>query len=55
MKYLVLFTKTVGYHVEADSPKEAEDLAIDMDCDKEADIMWANAPITMIEVEEDYD
>ena len=53
-EYLVLFTKRVGYTVEADSPEKAEQLALDMDADKEAEIRWATIPYTEIEIEEEW-
>ena len=53
-EYLVLFTKRVGYTVEADSPEKAEQLALDMDADKEAEIRWATMPYLEIEVEEEW-
>ena len=54
MEYLVLFTKRVGYTVEADSPEKAKQLALDMDADKEAEIRWATMPYLEIEVEEEW-
>ena len=53
MKYFVLLTKAVGYHIEADTPAEAENTVIDMECDKDAEIRWVNIPYISIEVEEE--
>jgi uncharacterized protein YmfQ (DUF2313 family) len=54
MEYFVLFTKRVGYTIEADSPEKAEQLALDMDTDKEAEIRWATMPYSEIEIEEEW-
>jgi uncharacterized protein YmfQ (DUF2313 family) len=54
MEYFVLFTKRVGYTVEADNPEKAEQLALDMDADKEAEIRWATIPYSEIEIEEEW-
>ena len=54
MEYFVLFTKRVGYTVEADSPEKAEQLALDMDADKEAEVRWATIPYAEIEIEEEW-
>jgi hypothetical protein len=52
-KYFVEFQKVIQYHVEADSPEEAEQLAREMDADKDAQILWATNPYEEIIVERD--
>ena len=54
MEYFVLFTKRVGYTVEADSPEKAEQLALDMEADKVAETCWATMPYSEIEIEEEW-
>ena len=54
MEYFVLLTKRVGYTVEADSPEEAKQLALDMEADKVAEVCWATMPYSEIEIEEEW-
>ena len=52
-KFMVELIKTTQYIVEADDYDEAENIAIDLDSSKEAEIAWATKPYEEIRVEED--
>lgn len=52
-KYFVEFTKTIQYHVEAEDMDKAEQMALDIDADKDADIRWVLEPYERIIVEEE--
>ena len=52
-KFMVELVKTVQYIVEADDYDEAENIAIDLDSSKEAEIAWATKPYEEIRIEED--
>ena len=50
-KFMVEFVKTVQYIVEAEDYDEAEDIAIELEMDKSADIEWATKPYDEIRIE----
>jgi hypothetical protein len=50
---MVELVKTIQYHVEAEDSYEAENMAIELDSCKEAEIKWATDPYDEIRVEED--
>lgn len=52
-KFFVELVKTIQYHVEAENMDEAEQLALDMDADKDAEVRWATDPYEEIRVEEE--
>ena len=51
-KYIVKFVKIHEYIVEASNMDEAEDLALELDEDKDNDISWLIDPADEITVEE---
>lgn len=51
-KYVVKFIKSMNYEIEANSFKEAEDIAIELNSDKSEDIKWIFKPYEEIIVEE---
>lgn len=52
-KYVVELIKIVQYHVEANDMDEAENMALEMDADKSADLDWILLPYDEIHVEEE--
>lgn len=52
-RFVVELVKTIRYHVEAENMDEAEQLVLDMDTDKDAEIKWATNPYEEIHVEEE--
>ena len=50
-KYSVRFKKVHIYHVEAENMDEAENIALEMDADKENELSWVIDPIDEIYVE----
>lgn len=52
-RFVVELVKTIRYHVEAENMDEAEQLAFDMDIDKDAEIKWVTTPYKEIHVEEE--
>lgn len=50
-KYAVVFKKVHTYYVDAENVDEAENIAFDMDADKENDIAWVTDPVDEIYVE----
>lgn len=52
-KFLVELIKVKQYHVEAKDMDEAEQLAFDMDADKDAEIKWVTDPYEEIRTEEE--
>jgi cytochrome c oxidase assembly protein Cox11 len=50
-KYAVEFKKVHIYYVEAENMDEAEDIALEMDADKENELSWAIDPVDEIYVE----
>lgn len=52
-KFMVEFVKTTQYIVEADGYDEAENIAIELDSSKEAEVAWAMKPYEEIRVEKD--
>jgi hypothetical protein len=52
-KFFVELVKTVQYHVEAEDMDEAENIAIELDGDKDAEVRWATDPYEEIRVEEE--
>ena len=51
--YMVELVKTIQYHVEAEDAYEAEKMAIELDCCKEAEIQWATNSYDEVRVEVD--
>ena len=52
-KFMVELIKVKRYHVEAEGMDEAEQLALDMDADKDAEIKWVTDPYEEFRVEEE--
>ena len=50
-RFIVEFVKTVQYVVETEDYDDAENIAIELDMDKSADIEWATKPYEEIHVE----
>ena len=53
MKYFVELIKVKQYHIEAENMDKAENIALDMDADKDAEIQWVLQPYEEIRVEEE--
>lgn len=51
-KFKVTFTKIHIYEVEAETTDEAEEIAFELDADKDEDIAWILEPVDEIKVEE---
>lgn len=49
--FFVELVKTVQYHIEAENYDEAENMAIEMDNNKNAELLWASKPYEEIRVE----
>lgn len=52
-RYFVNFIKVIQYQVEAENMDEAEQIAIEMDSDKSADLDWITSPYDEIQIEEE--
>lgn len=52
-RFVVEFIKIQQYHIEAEDMDEAENIALELDESKEAEIEWATKPYEKIRVEEE--